>query len=276
MPLPLPDFNLAPLQAIQPNTLLQSKADKVGTLMLALAAAYNDLKGADYCVYQLARMRAQAQADTLERRGQFAGMGQQVLRTIIGIMHEILVELNESRNEVATGEFQGYVTHLNAEYKADWQRVWDVATSADRVANRRDALSQILLKARNLSFHYSRNALAAGYAEHFAASAAATLSDRALVSIGASMEETLFYYADAAAVAGLTVVTGVSGEDLISANLRGGSASESGALRAFGSVHRRAFTYSYIVPSSADAATFAPAAEAVQEEAEGPSQAPLN
>ena len=60
----------------------------------------------------------------------------------------------------------------------------------------------LLLVRNNVAFHYSAKILARGYREHFA-DASRPHSNRALFSDGRAMEDTRFFFADAAAEQGL-------------------------------------------------------------------------
>lgn len=197
MSLPLPDFELAPPEAIDPQALIRDAKDDVGALMLGLALAYNDLKDVDYVVYQLSQLVSKAQADTVARQGQFGGMQHHAARVLCGIAHEILNLLSKSRGVIESKEFQSYLAPLNASYKGDWQRIWDAARVVD-LPDPQDKLSHLLMVARNtLAFHYGAKALRQGYSAHFGSTR--EHATKAVISVGDSMEGTRFYFADAAA-----------------------------------------------------------------------------
>jgi hypothetical protein len=210
MTLPLPDFDLAPLEGLDPKSLVRGDQDRVGELMLGLALAFDDLKDIAYLVHQKSTLIEQARADTLARYGQFSGMQKHLARWLCGMAHEILELLSKSKSAVESPEFQALIKPLLKEYRDDWQILWDAARGVD-APQKTDRLGYVLKRARNnLAFHYAPRALRDGYRAHF--SSGKPHSEQAVISLGDNMEATRFYYADAAAEAYLEDVLGMSGE----------------------------------------------------------------
>jgi hypothetical protein len=185
--------------------------DLVGMLMLGLALAFNDLKDVEYLVYQISKLLPQATTAALAPRGQLAGMQAHLARTLCGIAHEVIELLKRNREAIEATEFQRYLKRLSREYKQSWKLLWNAAREHSAPKSR-DPLVRALFFARNkVAYHYAEKDLRAAYTEHFRSA-----DDKPAASLGETMEQTRFYYADAAALAYLREIRGMTPEQWIS------------------------------------------------------------
>lgn len=206
---PLPDFDLAPPLTAAPALIVRGEDDEIGIFMLALAAVFNDLKGADYARFQLGRY-ANIADWPLESRGQYRGLEDQGVRVIFGIAREGLALIEKNKALLDHEEMKAVVEALPTSTRESWDEIVQIALGADKLPERSNATSQLLVKMRNnLAFHYGARALMHGYLAHFGRSDPATYSDKIYVSLGENMEQTRFYYADAAYIAAVEKLTGM-------------------------------------------------------------------
>lgn len=216
MPPVLPNFELAPCLGASPGCLLRSKNDEVGKLLLALALAYNDLKGAFYLNAQLSQYRESHGLSHLSpaQSGQYGGMGDQVIRLIAGILHETLVVIYDRKKVLRDPEVKAIVGDLPADSRASWEAVVRIALSKDTADDRKNPIFRTMLMLRNrLAFHYCTKSLGSGYQAFFDVSAADINRTRAVFSSGQDMESTRFYFADAAALGAVEEAVGTSRDE---------------------------------------------------------------
>jgi hypothetical protein len=202
-----PDFELAPLQEIDPQLLLRS-SDPVGELFLLFAIAFNDIKGAQYLLYRSRYwepLLKPPEGEVTAAHGQICGMDVQISRLHVGILRELLAELADLHGKTGVldaKEFTDLVAKAPANVRSDWEvlraltlggpkgkaRVKDAAAKADW---------ELLERIRNnVSFHYSAPDLAIAYRAHFRGGHKS--KERAYFSDGMNMEGTRFYFGDAA------------------------------------------------------------------------------
>ncbi len=214
-PEPPPDFDLAEPYSVDPRKLVRDGDDRVGEFVLCLAMAFNDLKGAYYCHEQLLRYRAHADRRPLAHRGQLSAMNDQVARLLIGIVHEVLNVIRKGVRVFEDPEFQSLRSALPKSSQTAWREIRQVAENEDRVPQRHDATSQLLVKLRNhVSFHYDGPKLVEGYLLHFKLDAVQEHEQHAFISDGKNMEGTRFYFADAAMVQATTAATKLERADV--------------------------------------------------------------
>lgn len=207
-----PRFSLAPMRGIDPVAI--DTGSPVGRLILVLALAFNDLKGL-LLFHRFLNGEARLLAgEPLSSRGQYTGLLLQTARFMAGLVHELMVELKEDQTEaIESPQFRGILAQLTSQALTSWEALLHVARGGSSPPG--DSYSHTLLLVRNsLAFHYSAKALGRGYREHFA-DPSRPLAARAVFSDGKSMEDTRFFFADAAAEGALASVTGLSQQTVL-------------------------------------------------------------
>jgi hypothetical protein len=202
---PCPDFALAPLREYSPDIFQpDTPADN---FVLVLALAFNDLKAIMWLHYQAQKCQSSDGAITAVD-GQARGFGVFVSRYLLGLTYELLLAVDVARADGVLQDalFAKAVALLERTVREDWALI----TSFTDVRYANDPLAKYLVRARNqAAFHYDARQLGRGYAAHFSGSVAGVPQQhaaRAYASLGNSMEETRFYFADAAAAAVYTNV----------------------------------------------------------------------
>ncbi|HEU4890458.1 MAG TPA: hypothetical protein VFT47_02845 [Vicinamibacterales bacterium] len=193
----LPEFDLAPLTRFTPD-IIRKDYDQQDAFVLALALVYNDFKT---CTWLLHILKHEDDPEAVTPyNGQVSGMRVYALRLYFGILHELLVAIQEAQKAgiLSKKEFAFCVEQVGAEGKADWAALVDAATSSTQ----KDPLRKWLVRVRNsISFHYyNPKDLHAGYRRFFHENPRSPRNEFAFASLGDTLEGSRFYFADAAAV----------------------------------------------------------------------------
>lgn len=126
-------------------------------------------------------------------------------RLLLSITHEVLNAIRNQQPVWSTdADFRTAVSLCTATTKRDWQAL----TEASQARGRDEPLHQFLLKVRNnLGFHYGQpKILIRGYHAHFNSSSDLEIRRGAYASIGNNLAKSRFFFADAAAEAGVNEV----------------------------------------------------------------------
>lgn len=189
-------WNVAPKRDVSPQLLVRHASDELGRFFLALALAFNDLKGLVLLDQYLSAVGRPDPTDWTSHAGQWRGVAVQMHRWIGGVIHEVMVLIKNNRRTVRGKEMQALVSQLGSDSSGAWTELVDAALDTSGNA------SQLLLRIRNsAAFHYDAKSLVQGFMKQFIADAASapTEANRApQYSIGVDMDGTRFFYADAA------------------------------------------------------------------------------
>lgn len=212
-----PEFDFAPLMALAPNEVIQGPKDHVGRLMLLFAAVYNDLKGANTVLHHIKELRKRFSTpdDHAEAvSGHLAGSEVQAVRLISGIVREFIFALRKMHGDTSvldSAEFLSLLDHLPDEYQEHWSRLLAIVEASKHKKKRAKPvppedrqLWEVLERVRNAhAFHYNYEKLAEGYASHFGGKTpvAGVRKERAFFCAGSNMDQTRFFFADAASSA---------------------------------------------------------------------------
>src|SRR5687768_17557897 len=99
-------FELADLQGIDPLKLIRGEADAVGKFFLALAVAYNDLKGLLVLEGVLLDRGRPPEGEVSTESGQWHGIMSQAHRWIAGILHELMVLIQKQESILSHTEWK--------------------------------------------------------------------------------------------------------------------------------------------------------------------------
>jgi hypothetical protein len=205
----LPDFQLAPLRALPADTF-RSHAPEVDAFVLSLALAFNDFKGLEWFRFQLDK----GEPDVFgvnEYCGQYIGMGLHLTRLSLGLVHEVLLAVQKADDNgiPARSEFRAAVELLKPEAASLWRGFVSVAQG--RNAPEHSGFLKWLAQVRNnAAYHYYQpKKLLQGYQKYFSQTPTTPHNAHAYVSFGPTMEESRFYFADAAVGASYENVDGM-------------------------------------------------------------------
>ncbi len=196
---------LAPCRSYAPKQIVGGPDDEEGRFFLALAVAYNDLKGLVMFDGYVNEYSRPASDDTTGPAAQWHGIKVQIQRWLAGVIYEVVRLLSEHRPLIASDSFKELLSGLHEESVECWS---DLVDTARGNAGPRSARHKLLVRIRNnLAFHYyDPKTFAAGFQDHFSATPKTARNEFALASIGESMEKTRFYYADAASQAAMNAI----------------------------------------------------------------------
>jgi hypothetical protein len=159
--------------------------------VLALALAYNDIRD----VILLRGLLREVQPPDLSVRDQAVGLWSgfltSLLRTEFATVHELLNLIAQNRQVVAEPIFVKLERQLPKAGRESWSALKDAAFSKPAA----DPLTKALLLIRNkVGFHYDTKEIRRGFVRAFGPASA----ERPLLSRGANMISTRFYFADSA------------------------------------------------------------------------------
>jgi hypothetical protein len=205
-------LELAPLRNFQPEKIIGKVGeDRTAMFVLALAFAFNDLKGLLLFREAVLPARPSNVGQVAPEPGEWEGIGLQLHRLLVGHLHELLL-LIETFADVASGdEFRAILKPAPVKIQREWEGLVRVATGT---GSARDAtFSKILERIRhNAVYHYYQpKMLVSGYRQHFYVSAPRKANQFAYVSLGKNLQRTRFFYADAAVEGALTELVGTMG-----------------------------------------------------------------
>jgi len=203
-----PHFDLAPLTRLDPALIVPVKGDdRFAGFMLALALVFNDLKGVALFGQWLKPSRP-SQPEISQHTGQWRGLDLQLHRLAVSLIRELLTLIEEFQDE-ATGErVEVLLSTAPPSVRRDWSDLVSVATGSGDDSDTRFARTIEQIR-HNIAFHYHQpKRLVAGFRAFFFASRRSAANEHAYCSFGRNMEETRFYYADAAIEGALSSMQG--------------------------------------------------------------------
>jgi hypothetical protein len=199
--------SLAPLTRLEPEKLISKEGkDSLAEFLLALSLVFNDLKGiVNWREYN--NLSAPKEPTISAESGEWMGFEMQTQRLMIAQLHELLRLIEEFKDVVEGEEIRRIVRKAPASTRRRWDEIVRIATGKGKAGD--DTFATILLKVRNnASYHYYQpKTLLAGFRDFFFTSEKNEGNEWALASIGNSMGQTRFYFADAAMQATLDTLT---------------------------------------------------------------------
>jgi hypothetical protein len=175
---------------------------QVCNFILALALIHNDCKDVMYSMVLLEHSKPASPPDRTRDWGAFFGMRNHIFRVMVGILHELFGLIQQSQDVLEHPYVAHLVRQLPPKAREAWQTVVDVGLGA---TPKSDFGKTLLLVRNKVAFHYDPKAIYQGYEHHFFGPRKS--DDRAFISRGLSVQESRFYFADAAAEDYLNVVT---------------------------------------------------------------------
>jgi hypothetical protein len=184
----------------------------MGMLLLALALVFNDLKGLALMRDAIAGMPPKP-FEISEHAGEWGGLELQMYRYQVSVLHELFKALSSFTSVLESEEFRALVASMPANAKGQWDELVAIASGTARAEE--TELGGLLARIRNsIGFHYyNPKTLADGFQYVFAGEGQHDGTRQAWASFGKNMEETRFYYADAAVQGALVQIQGKLGND---------------------------------------------------------------
>ena len=186
---------LAPLNTFDPMAFQGDRdvPQELCSLILSLALIYNDCKNTIYVAELLQDVKPQGQFEFNGHWATWSGIDWHLIRLFVSYVHE-LFELIRNHRELLDHPFLVKVLkQVHGNSRAAWKTLVSVADDATP----KDELDKLLLLVRNkVVFHYDPKGIYRGFNQQFLDPGCS--QQRGYVSRGLSMNETRFYFADAA------------------------------------------------------------------------------
>lgn len=191
------------LSKIAPSKLIdQRNDDQMDSFFLVLGLIYNDLKGL-VLFYNLFLEKYEVPDKEVEpncHSGEYEGVKKQLDRLVIAFLSEMFIFLEKSHDVLHTAKFQVLVNKsLDSDQKKQWDSIIGYLKK-DQGKSTRSFLSKIAEIRSNVAYHYdhSLSELKKSFRKFFFSGAGNSFQEKAYYSMGESMRDTRFYYADAA------------------------------------------------------------------------------
>ncbi len=193
------------LQEIDPKRLINPRAsDDFENFFLTVGLIFNDLKGLtilDRTFREVYRPLSSTELEVSPHAGEFAGISTQIYKLYAGIINEFIDFLEKNSAVINTHEFNDIVNKLPFKIKARWFEIVNIAESKRKKTYQTSAFATSLMLIRhNVGYHYfqSGDSLRQSFVKRFFEKPKDVSNRRAYYSLGTSMQDTRFYYVDAA------------------------------------------------------------------------------
>ena len=202
--LPEESAALAPLKWVDPAVFMEGSNGQppqpLCNFVLALALFYNDLKDVTYGERLLRQNAPEGKFQVRHDWGAHNGIDHHIYRYIIGILYELAELIKDNKGWLSEPVFREVLKSLRPAQQKDWKAITDA--SLDR--SNSNPISQVIMAAKrvrtDVSFHYVGGAVFSGYKQFFfSGKRKRPEQERAYISLGDNMQQTRFYFADAAA-----------------------------------------------------------------------------
>lgn len=165
----------------------------VCAFVLALAAVYNDSKDVIYALQILQSSMPEPPPRKSRQWGIYFALNAHLFRIHVGILHELFELIKDNKKVIQSAPFRSLVKQMHRETRQSWRTLVDVALGSTPA----NPFGYSLLMARNkIAFHYDAKRILRGYEEHFLGPQ--RRDERAYISRGDSLNNSRFYFADAA------------------------------------------------------------------------------
>lgn len=194
-------FDLAMLESFDPEAFRgdDNVPQYVCNFVLTLALVFNDLRDL-FQLHNLLVSKKPPGTFRINRQwGAYNGAWLHSLRLMIALIHEVLNLVHANKETLGHPFFKGVLRQIPREAREHWSSLVRVAEGKQIDS----PVGKFALFIRNkLAFHYDPKEIFSGYSRFFSSQSHG--SETAFISRGASMSQTRYFFADAAARGYLT------------------------------------------------------------------------
>jgi hypothetical protein len=193
---------------IDPKLLIDTNRQQkdLDAFFLVLAVIYNDLKGLIFFQVLLKEVyEIPDQTQPSYHLGEYGGLFVQLHKINISLINEFFAFLQKNEEVIGSTEFMLILNGINTKVKEEWRDIVHVAFEKQGTMS---DFAKALVKIRhNVGFHYNQNLknLEKAFLSRFSRKSD-FLSKFAFYAQGSTMEDTRYFYADAAVGEYLTMV----------------------------------------------------------------------
>ena len=191
----LPHFDLGPLETFQKEVFLDTDKQKqeICNFVLGLACIHSDFKNILWAHYGLTDAKPEGEFQYTPLWGQYSALRDHLYRALCSVLLEFLKLLEENRPNLSNDLIERTVQSMTRRTRESWAELLDMALNRRGDSPTLRAINRIRDK---VIFHYDLKELERGYREHFSDPAKANVD--AFISRGKTLENSRFYFADAA------------------------------------------------------------------------------
>lgn len=198
------------LKWISPDKIIkEGENNEVGGFFVVLGTIFNDLK--DIILFEnlvIEKYRKPKADECSDHSGNYNGIMIHLNKLIASIINEFFVLLKENKNVLDTTEFKDILSRIPKSEQETWNGM--VAAANDQLLELSDFVKSLIRIRNNLAFHYyqSGKMLSKGFVSKFSNEYIDERNRKAYYSIGENVEETRFYFSDAAVEEALSIEAG--------------------------------------------------------------------
>ncbi len=185
---------------IEPYRIIDEKNnDPLDNFFLVLAVVYNDLKGTILFEKLIEdHYRKPPIEETTAHAGEYAGIFVQTGKIRIANTREFFKFLKQNEKVLLSYKFQGLLSKTSKDVQARWADIINIAF--ERAVGSSEFINYLIRVRDNVGFHYNQSGkdLRKSFCNFFDKKEKIARNTLAYYSTGPNMEETRFYYADAA------------------------------------------------------------------------------
>ena len=177
----------------------EDKDDPFARFFLVLAVVFNDLKGLNLFSKLINdTYKKEEPGEVSVHVGELGGIFTQINKLFIGNIREFFEFLKENEKILLTTEFKDVLSKTNKDIQNRWKDIINIALN--RSSEISDFTKYLILIRNNVAFHYNQSGkeLKRSFCSYFYKKEKMGRNKLAYYSMGESMENTRFFYADAA------------------------------------------------------------------------------
>lgn len=202
------------LRHIEPYRLIRENTDDpLARFFLALAVIFNDIKGLTlFEKLVVDTYRKTEPKEVSVQAGELGGIFTQINKLLISNVREFLDFLKENEKILSSLEFKEVLLKTNKNIQSRWENITDIAFGQSPESS--DFTKHLILIRNNVAFHYNQSGkeLRKSFCNYFYKKETFNRNDLAYYSIGETMEDTRFFYADAAVQEYLGLIVNIKSE----------------------------------------------------------------
>ncbi len=188
------------IKSLDPNRLVGNREEGYENFFLTLGLIFNDLK--DISLFgKLLNERYQPSAPMVvgAHEAEFNGVNVHLNRLLSGVLRECLILIRDSDRIFKTELFKLVLEELPDDVLLVWNEIVSIASGED-IPDELLELRSVLKEVRHgVTYHYDAKKIREGFIQRFVRTDSTSTNENALYSLGDQVEDTRFYFADAAA-----------------------------------------------------------------------------
>lgn len=187
------------LKSIKPQKLVDRKNPRdLEVFMLVLSFIYNEIKGLIIIQNDFYEKYERPILTPDVHTAEYSGIELQYYRMFLSSLFELTEFLKSRKNIIESHNFKVLVSKVGPEFVEIWKGLMSLVNQEDKKPG---TFKYVLQRVRNtVTFHYDNKGkiITQGYIKHFFNDATNPFNVEAFYSLADNMEETRFYFADAA------------------------------------------------------------------------------